>query len=190
MDELTLFVRVMLAAMFLSSAVSKLKKWLEHVAIVKDYHIVPERWVLLFARAEVAAEIGVGAMLALGFWTPAAAIGATGLLVMYSLAVGINLVRGRREVSCGCGGVAGHHRLSWWLVLCNAVLTGMSGGLIAASGNLGELDAMLAGGAFADVYGVRAWVTALIAFAMLLFYMAALELAAVRKKMKALVPNR
>ncbi|MGO4119283.1 MauE/DoxX family redox-associated membrane protein, partial [Rhizobium ruizarguesonis] len=44
------------------------------------------------------------------------------LLVVYSVAITINLVRGRNEISCGCGGVLGTHNLSWKLVIRNIFL--------------------------------------------------------------------
>jgi hypothetical protein len=34
----------------------------------------------------------------------------------------VNLVRGRTDIDCGCGGIEGRQRLSWALVARNAVL--------------------------------------------------------------------
>jgi len=44
------------------------------------------------------------------------------LLVLYSSAIAINLVRGRRDIECGCGGAATHVPLSGWLLARNAAL--------------------------------------------------------------------
>lgn len=38
------------------------------------------------------------------------------LFIVFSGAMGINLARGRRDLSCHCGGALGDHRISWWLV--------------------------------------------------------------------------
>lgn len=50
---------------------------------------------------------------------PAFAVAAV-LLVVYAGAMAINLLRGRRDIDCGCGGPA--QRLSWALPARNAVL--------------------------------------------------------------------
>ncbi|MGH2494178.1 MAG: MauE/DoxX family redox-associated membrane protein, partial [Ktedonobacteraceae bacterium] len=44
------------------------------------------------------------------------------LFVMFSGAIFINLVRGRFDLSCHCGGIVGDHRISWWLMGRNALL--------------------------------------------------------------------
>ena len=44
------------------------------------------------------------------------------LLVLYSAAIAINLLRGRRDIECGCGGAATHVPLSGWLLARNAAL--------------------------------------------------------------------
>jgi hypothetical protein len=44
------------------------------------------------------------------------------LLTVFSGAMGINLARGRLDLSCHCGGALGDHRISWWLVGRNGLL--------------------------------------------------------------------
>lgn len=44
------------------------------------------------------------------------------LLLLYAAAMAINLARGRRDLDCGCGGIAGGQRVSAGLVLRNLVL--------------------------------------------------------------------
>ena len=48
------------------------------------------------------------------------------LLVVFTLAVAINLFRGRREIDCGCFSSELKQRLSWWLVVRNVVLGGLA----------------------------------------------------------------
>ena len=54
----------------------------------------------------------------------------TGRRLAYAGAIAVNLVRGRDRIDCGCGGVAGRERISWWLVGRNFVC---AAGAFAAS---------------------------------------------------------
>ena len=44
-----------------------------------------------------------------------------GLLLAYAVLIAVNLVRGVDRIDCGCVGLAGRERLSWWLVARNVV---------------------------------------------------------------------
>jgi hypothetical protein len=77
---------------------------------------------LLFASAALhkARDLGLFAQIGAGLLLPgtrvaAAAIGA-GLLVLYALAMAVNLMRGRRELSCGCGGPNDRRPIGAWMV--------------------------------------------------------------------------
>lgn len=117
MEELAMFCRLVLAAVFLSAGFAKLGKWEHHRVIVEEYQIMPLRLVPLFVRGEVWLEVLAGLLLLLGVGVGSWLAGL--LLISYTLAIGINLLRGRNRISCGCGGVVGDHQLSWWLVLRN-----------------------------------------------------------------------
>ncbi|TCP58993.1 methylamine utilization protein MauE [Tumebacillus sp. BK434] len=176
MEELILFWRIILAVLFLSSAVSKLQKMPEHFAILQDYQILPASAVRPFGWLEVGAELLVGSLLVLGWLQPLTAWVTAGLLLMYSAAVAINLLRGRREISCGCGGVAGNHQLSWKLVARNVLLMLVCGFLAQYTATYGLLDP-------------RFWITALVSITLLLIGMGTLELRAVRRRMQALTAS-
>ena len=62
------------------------------------------------------AELLAGLGLISGFWLAPAIMLALALFVVFSGAIMLNLVRGRRDLSCHCGGAIGDHRISWWLV--------------------------------------------------------------------------
>lgn len=129
MEELGLFIRIGLSTLFLSAGFSKWNKMFHHQLTVEQYWILPKRLVPFFARAEVWLEILVG--IGLLFGITYAAFGAGILLLMYSIAITVNLLRGRNHISCGCGGMAGDHMLSWWLVARNLFL--LCGALFVAS---------------------------------------------------------
>jgi hypothetical protein len=48
-----------------------------------------------------------------------------GLLLVYTAGISINLLRGRRNIDCGCSGPSSRHELSGWLVLRNLLLLGL-----------------------------------------------------------------
>jgi Methylamine utilisation protein MauE len=98
----------------------KLTARAEFAATLTEYRILPESW-------SKAAAVGLEALEAIAIVAiiapasrQAGAVLAAGLFSLYSLAMAINLVRGRDRIDCGCGG-AGQH-LSWFLVGRNLLL--------------------------------------------------------------------
>jgi hypothetical protein len=69
----------------------------------------------------------LGATLLLGLAFPWPELGAAALLLLFALAMGINLRRGRRHIDCGCFQSALEQTLSWTLVMRNAVLALLMG---------------------------------------------------------------
>ena len=65
------------------------------------------------------------------------------LLLGYAAAIGVNLLRGRVRIDCGCGGAAGRERLSWWLVGRNVVCAAAAFAASSPAGlrDLGWMDA-------------------------------------------------
>ncbi|MFD2171482.1 MauE/DoxX family redox-associated membrane protein [Tumebacillus lipolyticus] len=190
MEELTLIFRVILGVMFFSSGISKLKKMPEHFSILKDYRILPASLIKPFGWCEVIAEVAVGLLLLSGFYQSIAAWTTMSLLVVYTLAIAINLLRGRREISCGCGGVAGNHHLSWWLAIRNTVLFLIGGWLTEYTGTLGHFDLLFSGVSLSEVIGGQYWITLLIGLFSLLFYMSMTTLFGIGKRIESLLPSR
>lgn len=156
MEEMVLFLRLLLALLFFSTAWSKLKKMGEHIGIVKDYQILPDRLAAPFAKGEVYVELALSVLLVTGLFQQAAALAGAGLLLLYTTAIVINLARGRTEISCGCGGAAGNHQLSGLLVLRNACLIAMAVAVYAVNPALGSADTWLAGGGIAMMLNWKA----------------------------------
>ena len=55
-----------------------------------------------------------------------AALSAGTLLCIYIAAIGINLLRGRRNIDCGCGGPAQKQTISEWMIVRNGLLLGLA----------------------------------------------------------------
>jgi len=122
------FLRLVLAGVLLSASVSKLAHPRQFQRAIQEYQVLPSglqakrAFLLLLAFAIPLAELLAGGGLISGFWLIPAVVGALALFVLFSLALTLNLVRGRRDISCQCGGVMGNHLISWWLVGRNGLL--------------------------------------------------------------------
>jgi len=93
-----------LSLVFLRALFHKLGRHAEFTGILREYRLLPKRLVPLAAIAVVASEACAAAGLMLPQSRAAAALLACGLLLFYTAAIGINLLRGRMSIHCGCGG--------------------------------------------------------------------------------------
>jgi Methylamine utilisation protein MauE len=118
--------RLALAAVFALAAVTKLRALDEFVGVVHNYRVLPEILVrpVAYGLPPLEAAIALGLLIAPAR-TPAG-IGAAALLVVFSLAMAVNLVRGRVEIDCGCFASALKQRIGWSLVARNVVLIGLA----------------------------------------------------------------
>jgi uncharacterized membrane protein YphA (DoxX/SURF4 family) len=124
---LRLFLRLLFGLILLSVGVSKLAHPGHFRQAIRDYQLIPllDRKLVLstilaygFPIAELAAGLGLVSGLLL---VPALLIAIT-LMCIFSTAMALNLMRGRTDLSCHCGGAIGDHRISWWLVGRNGLL--------------------------------------------------------------------
>jgi len=93
-----------LSLVFLRALLHKLGRHAELIGIVREYRLMPQRLAPLAAVAIVACEACAAVGLMLPQTRAAAALLACGLLISYAAAIGINLLRGRTSINCGCGG--------------------------------------------------------------------------------------
>ncbi|MCX8101546.1 MAG: methylamine utilization protein MauE [Geminicoccaceae bacterium] len=113
---------LVLAGIFLPSAWSKLRAIDEVIGVVADYRILPEPLVEPFARALPWLEIATGLLLLLPPTRPFGAVLGAGLLLVFAVAMAVNLARGRREIDCGCFLGRQKERIGWPLVARNLLL--------------------------------------------------------------------
>jgi len=126
---LHLFVRLLLGLLLLSVGASKLAHPSQFRRGIQDYRLIPPvldsglALSTLLAYGLPVAELMAGLALISGFlFFPATAL-AILLMVIFSAAMGINLARGRHDLSCHCAGALGDHLISWWLVGRNGFMT-------------------------------------------------------------------
>jgi len=106
------------AWLFLAAALHKLADIADFRSVLATYRVLPEASVAAAAWLVVAVEIAIGVGLLLQ--QRAAYAGGAAVLVGYAAVIGLNLVRGRRFIDCGCGGAT--QPLSTGLVVRNAML--------------------------------------------------------------------
>ena len=111
-----------LALVFIVGAWHKLADLDAFRIAVERYRLLPPSAASVAALALPAAEAIAGLMLLLPAARTAGAARAAVVLVMASAAVAVNLLRGRRDIDCGCGTPGTGQRLSWALVGRNAAL--------------------------------------------------------------------
>lgn len=125
-DPAVIWIAALAAGLiFAASAAIKLRNLELFESAVINYRIVPpvlaQPVSYLLPIAELAGAIAV-------LWPTSCAAGAIVLLILlaaFTIAIAINLTRGRYDVDCGCFGPALRQTLSWWLILRNGALAAM-----------------------------------------------------------------
>jgi hypothetical protein len=122
------------ALVFARAAAFKLRDVEAFADALAGYRILPIG--LVGAAARILPVIEATCALALvAPWTrTAGGLAAAGLLVGFALAMAVNLLRGRREIDCGCGDPARRQPLAWSLVGRNLGLAAAIGACAMASG--------------------------------------------------------
>lgn len=122
-----IFLRLLLGLILLSVAVSKLVHPRRFQRGIQDYQLIATSldaklaFSVVLAWCISIAELVAGLGLISGFLLVPTTVLACVLFVAFSVAISVNLVRGRHDLSCHCGGALGEHRISWWLVGRNSL---------------------------------------------------------------------
>jgi hypothetical protein len=172
---LHIVLRAALALLFFWAATHKLRDVAGFKGALAAYELLPQRGLGAFASLLIATEVvlatsllafvgsrpgesGVGAGVALT---------AAGLLCVYSGAIIINLLRGRRHIDCGCFGAAKRRALGSGLVTRNAVLVivAVASALPVSSRSLMWMDSVTIGAGVAVLVLLYAAVDGLFATA-------------------------
>ena len=114
------------AFLFISAAWHKVRDPIAFWQVLDAYKLLPEKLVRSISRAVPLVELITGASL---LAMPSSAIPlvmAIGLWALYGAAISINLLRGRTQLECGCGGVAADQTIRWTLVVRNIFLAGFT----------------------------------------------------------------
>lgn len=105
MRRLRLVLRLVLAAVFLYAAWSKLRQpWLLFAMSIDSYHLLPEWGVLLVARTLPWLELALGLVLASGYGLRYAALATSAQLLLFFSVMLRSYAKGL-GIDCGCFGV-------------------------------------------------------------------------------------
>ncbi|SFF91494.1 Methylamine utilisation protein MauE [Novosphingobium sp. CF614] len=109
---------------FLTAGIEKARH--RHVlpGVIANYRILPPALVGPASIGLPPLECVVGIMLLSG-WTPAPVIAGAALLMVFAAAMAVNLLRGRRAITCGCGRLDLRQHLRWPSVARNALLAAL-----------------------------------------------------------------
>lgn len=137
-----------LALLLGDAAGHKLRDPARFRSALAGYRLMPEALVVPAGFAVVVAELLAAVLLVLPSWRAEGAAMAATLMVAYALAIGVNLLRGRTRIDCGCLGFGRTERIAWWMVARNAVLAAVAFGAMLPSSTRGltALDAVTVGG--------------------------------------------
>jgi len=97
-------LRAALALLFVAAAAHKLRDRDGFRASLEAYRLLPAGALAPAARALPLVELATAALLVTPRAGRAGALAAASLLLLYALAMGVNLARGRRDLDCGCTG--------------------------------------------------------------------------------------
>ena len=112
-------VAILAAFVFAHAAVHKVLDYVRHVGIVADYRIMPAQFVPFLAPLVIVLEFTVAILVLLPATRSIGLILAAGLLIAYLFSIGLNLLRGRTSIDCGCGWGSQKHPISGWLLFRN-----------------------------------------------------------------------
>jgi len=113
-----------LVLLFLRAMFHKLADVERFSGFLLNYQLLPQTWVQQAVHLIIGLEGLIILMLMMPALNRAGAFLASSLLLIYALAMLLNLLRGRVQISCGCGGPAMH--LSYGLVLRNGLMVMMA----------------------------------------------------------------
>ena len=118
---LQLTLRLAVALLLLGSLQHKLRDFARFRSAVANYRVLPRRWTAAAALLLALAEGTIGVALGVGLGS-VPALAAAVLLAVYTGAITTNLLRGRRDIDCGCAGPDGRRPIGEGLVVRNAFL--------------------------------------------------------------------
>lgn len=117
------FVFMLFGYILITTGLSKLKNTAKHYSIVYAYNILPKKYISYFVFLDTTIELIIGFSLVAGIGLVYMIPSAISLLLIYTFAILINLLRGVTEIDCGCGGAVGEHTLSYSLIIRNSIIT-------------------------------------------------------------------
>jgi uncharacterized membrane protein YphA (DoxX/SURF4 family) len=107
-------LRIALGVVFIAASLDKIMNPQNFATNITNYGLLPYQWINLAAIILPWIEIITGSLLVMGIWTGANALLASGMLVVFSIAILQALFR-NLDISCGCFSTdPGAHKMTRW----------------------------------------------------------------------------
>lgn len=135
-----LFFRLLLSIVFFVSAIDKVRQFQQFTTTITAYRLLPETWSKSLAFTITGTEISVSVLLFMGWQSQIAAFVSIFMLFIFSIAMGINLIRGHTDLECGCSGTKNAQKISLGLVGRNIALSMVAASILVWGGGLIALD--------------------------------------------------
>ena len=111
-----------LGLLLASAAVHKLRDPARFRSALAGYRLLPEAALGAAGVVVIGTELVAAALVVLPAERPLGGALAAALMAAYGTAIGINLLRGRTRIDCGCLGFGKSERIAWWMVWRNIAL--------------------------------------------------------------------
>jgi hypothetical protein len=115
------------ALLFASAGIHKVRGVARFTEIFVAYRVLPNVLGRRISRLIPCFEVAIAIAL---LWEPSrrmAVIAAIAALIAYALGMGLNLLRGRRDLDCGCGTARDRRPIAGWMVWRNLFLAAALG---------------------------------------------------------------
>ncbi|MED1436324.1 MULTISPECIES: MauE/DoxX family redox-associated membrane protein [Bacillus cereus group] len=175
------FVRFLIICIFISTIYSKVVQREKHIEVIRNYKIVVDKWIIPFFYLNISLEIIIVVGLATKLFVILSIVISLLLINMYTIAIIINLLRGRKNITCGCGGIVGDSSLSVLLVLRNGILLMLCGLALYINMNNSINYSIVH-----ELVLNRTYIVLLMCFSLILLYLCSVELKTVYLKFKEL----
>lgn len=120
-----LAVSIGIGLLFIAAGLTKYRHRALLPGVIANYRLLPEALVAPVAALLPPVEILLGLLLLSGLAPRPVVTIAIGLLCLFAAAMAINIARGRRTITCGCGRPDLRQSLRWALVWRNLGLAGL-----------------------------------------------------------------
>jgi len=116
-----------IALLFASAGAHKLQDLDRFAEVFAAYRVLPAALARRLAWLIPSLELCVAASLIWELGRRMAVMAGIAILIAYAFGLGVNLLRGRRDLDCGCGMARDRRAIAGWMVWRNLILAGALG---------------------------------------------------------------
>ncbi|MFO7885463.1 MAG: MauE/DoxX family redox-associated membrane protein [Desulfobacteraceae bacterium] len=114
-------VRIGLGIVFIYAGYDKIFHPKDFAEAVYNYQLLPDSLINITAIVLPWFELVLGLFLVSGFWQEGCAVASSALLLVFFIAMGVNMARGL-NIHCGCFSVTAESAMDVWTLLRDSIL--------------------------------------------------------------------